>query len=296
MTAKFLSVAVAVAIGLSAGPARAQVAETEFRATLDALERDRAPLSPLHDTKNIQAALRPDDIVVVFFLAEPQSSRWVISREHLVFDRIAGRAAIEKDASRLRELLRAPSAGRELEAASRQLGGMLFEGLSTADDRPMVIVPHGALHDVPFEVLTLQNRMVVERHAVSYAPSLNALVQLRRSPDNTAPFRVLAAGNSEQHLRAIGFFQRLYREMNQGHPSAEALRRAKIAYLNNPQYSHAFYWSSLVLVGDGTRVIVGQRVSQPRDLEILAVGLALGALAVVFRQLSSRRLQKRKES
>ena len=80
MTAKSLSVAVAVAIGLSAAPARAQSAETEFRATLDALERDRAPDSPLDDTKSIQAALRPDDIVVVFFLAEPQSLRWVISK------------------------------------------------------------------------------------------------------------------------------------------------------------------------------------------------------------------------
>ncbi len=285
MTAKFLSVAVAVAIGLSAGPARAQ----------DDPSRPVARDSSLQDTKSIQAALRPDDIVVVFSLAEPQSFRWVISREHLVFDRIAGRAAIEKDAARLLELLRSPSAEAELNAVSRQLGGMLFEGISTADDRPMVIVPHGILHYVPFEVLTLQNRMVVERHAVSYAPSLNALVELRRTPANTSPFRVLAVGNSEQQLRAIGFFQRLYRELNQGHPSEEALRRAKIAYLTNPLYSHPFYWSSLVLVGDGTRVIVGQPVAQPLDLEMLAIALALTALSVVFRQLPTVWVRKRKE-
>ena len=101
---------------------------------------------------------------MVFFLAEPQSFRWVISREHLVFDRIAGRAAIERDAMRLLALLRSPSTGVEIKAASRQLGGMLFEGISTADGLPMVIVPHGVLHDVPFEVLALQDRMVVERH------------------------------------------------------------------------------------------------------------------------------------
>ena len=85
---------------------------------------------------------------------------------------------------------------------------MLFEGISTADDHPMVMVPDGVLHDVPFEVLTLQNRMVVERHAVSYAPSLNALVQLRRSPANTAPFRVLLsaipnAGFADEFFAAV---------------------------------------------------------------------------------------------
>ena len=97
---------------------------------------------------------------------------------------------------------------------------MLFDGISTADDRPMVIVPHGALQDVPFEVLTLQNRMVIERHAVSYAPSLNALVQLRRLPANTAPFRVL--WNSNESF-AAEFVQRFNREMNQGHSSEEAI-------------------------------------------------------------------------
>ena len=74
-----------------------------------------------------------------------------------MFDRIAGRAAIEKEVTRLRELLRAPSAVPNVKRGVRALGGMLFDGISTADDRPMVIVPHGVLHDVPFEVLTLQN-------------------------------------------------------------------------------------------------------------------------------------------
>lgn len=132
----------------------------------------RSAYPTLLATKGVQAALRPEEIVVTFFLAEPHSFRWVMSKEHLVLDRIAG-GAIE----------------------SARLGGLLFEGISTADDRPMVVVPHGVMHYVPFEVLTLQNRMVIERHAVSYASSLNALVQLRNTPANTAPFRVLAIGN-----------------------------------------------------------------------------------------------------
>ena len=275
--------AVAIAIGFSFAPAQAQDTETQFRARLDALERESAEHdgSPaLLDTKSIQAALRPDDIVVVFFLAEPQSFRWVMSNEHIVFDRIASRAVIEKEVTGLGQLLRAPSAGGDLKAAASRLGGMLFDGISTADDRPMVIVPHGVLQDVPFEVLTLQNRMVIERHAVSYAPSLNVLVQLRRSPANTAPFRVL--WNSNEGF-AAEFVQRFNHELNQGHSSEEALRRAKVAYVNHPRYSHPFYWSSVVIFDDGTRSLGEKTAAEPIGLTILAAALALSALAIVFR-------------
>ena len=284
MTATLLRLAVALTIGLSFAPAQAQDAETEFRARLDALERERAARdgSPaLLDTKAIQAALRPDDIVMVFFLAEPQSFRWVMSNEHIVFDRIASRAVIEKEAAGLGQLLRSTATGDEFKAAASRLGAMLFEGISTADDRPMVIVPHGVLQDVPFEVLTLQNRMVIERHAVSYAPSLNVLVQLRRSPANTAPFRAL--WNSNETF-AAEFEQQFNRALNQEHSSAEAMRRAKVAYLNHPRYSHPFYWSSLIMFGDATPALAGKRMAEPVGLTMLAAALTLSALAIVFRR------------
>ena len=158
---------------------------------LDVAERARARSLPDHpallDSKTLQGGLGPDEIVVAFFLAEPDSFRWVMSREHLVLDRIAGRAAIEKQAAHLRDLLRAPSSPDAVTEVSAQLGAMLFDKISTADERPLIVVPHGVLHDVPFEVLQLQGKMLIERHAVSHAPSLNALVQLRRVLANPAP-------------------------------------------------------------------------------------------------------------
>jgi CHAT domain-containing protein len=289
--------------------------------------------------------------------------------------------------------------------------------------------------------------MLIERHAVSYAPSLNALVQLRRSRSNTAPFRVLAVGNpalrraaadhdgaaalrrgdvdnlallgplpfAEQELHAIGrtfrdrtrilsgasaresglrdgslaqypvlhfathglvsdvqpkrsglllapetgedgllqmgeiyglglnanlvvlsacqtalgreitgegliglsraffyagarsvvatlwnlndrfaaeFVERFYRELNQGHSSEEALRRAKVAYVNHPRYSHPFYWSSLVMLGDGTGVLVSEPVRQPLSLTAIALALAMAAVAVTVQQLRRGKEQR----
>ena len=402
---------------------------TALRVEHPSLAEARYPT--LLDTTGVQAALRPDEIAVTFFLAEPSSFRWVLSREHVVLDVIAGRRAIEAAAERLRELVSTPANGGEAGRAAEKLGAMLFNGISTADDRPMVVVPHGALNYVPFEVLPLQGKLLIERHAVSYAPSMNALVQLRRSPANTAPFRVLAVGNpaiahapasaergdvenlallgplpfADQELHAIGrtfrdrtrimsgasareselrdsstaqypvlhfathglvsderpkrsglllapetgedgllqmseiyglglkanlvvlsacqtalgreitgegliglsraffyagarsvvatlwnlndrfaaeFVERFYSELNQGHSSEEALRRAKIAYVDHPQYSHPFYWSSLVMIGDGTGALVTDPIPQPKTQLLLAISLSLLAVAIAF--------------
>ena len=162
--------------------------------------------APRLDTTAVQAVLRPDEIVFVFALAEPNSFRWVISREHFVFDRIAGRTAIEAEAARLRELLRAPDSSAALTGASKQLGAMLFDKISTADDRPLIVIPDGELHHVPFERLELQGRSVSERHTVSYAPSPHALVEVRRAQASKARETVplaLAVGLSVAALLVV---------------------------------------------------------------------------------------------
>ena len=83
---------------------------------------------------------------------------------------------------------------------------------------------------------------------------------------------------------AAEFVQRFSRELNEGQSSEEALRRAKVAYANHPRYSHPFYWSSLVMLGDGTRPLVVEPIPQPRGQIFLAVLLAIAALGVFTRR------------
>ncbi len=120
---------------------------------------DRAPL----DVARAQAVLRPDEIAVAFFLDEPNSVRWVMSHEHAVMDRVAGRAEIES-------------------STTAELGELLFVGLTTAEGRPMVIIRDGALERVPFDALQVEGRPLGERHPLSYATSIDAFVQMRGSP------------------------------------------------------------------------------------------------------------------
>ena len=397
----------------------------------------------------IQASLRQGETVIAFFLSEPNSLRWTVRRDVIQLDKLPGRAAIERDAGRVRDLLRGLSPEKDLRDATAQLSAALFTGVDFSGDAPLTLIPHGILHYIPFEVLPVGDRLLVERHAVSYAPSLNALVQLRRSPPSASAFRVLAVGDpaldsprasasraarsgqgqrindlenlslleplpyAAQELQAIGrtfpdrtrmlsgagaretdlrspltarfpvihfathglvsdaqpkrsgllmapepgedgllqvgeiyglglkanlivlsacrtalgkeitgegliglsraffyagarsvvatlwnlndrfaaeFVERFYRELNTGISAEEALRRAKAAYVNDPKYSHPFYWSSLVLLGDGTMPLVPEPVQQPRTLTIMA-GL-LVVLAVVVTAARSRKSAK----
>ena len=84
---------------------------------------------------------------------------------------------------------------------------------------------------------------------------------------------------------AAEFVERFYRELNTGATAEEALRRAKLAYVNHPRYSHPFYWSSLVMVGDGTRPLVPEPVPPARAQLILALALALAAVTIGAREL-----------
>jgi CHAT domain-containing protein len=145
--------------------------------------------------KAVQRALRPNETAVAFFLGEPVSFRWVISRDQLRLQRLPGRAAIEKQAGRVRQVLSAPTDMPGVTAETAALAAMLFADLSADADRPLVIVPHGVLHYIPFETLPLGGAPIVTRHAVTYMPSLNSLVHLRRAPRHAGAMRVLAVGN-----------------------------------------------------------------------------------------------------
>ena len=420
--------------------ALAALAETEqarekflvaMRVEHPALAEARYPT--LLPAAEIQRSLRPGERAFAFYLTEPTSIRWTITRDQISVARLPARGEIELQARRVRELLNTPSGLAATRDATGKLAAALFQDADLTGDRPIVIVPHGVLHYIPFEVMPAGDRLIVERHAVSYAPSLNALVQLRRAPANAAPFRVLAVGNppigsaphaasragelenlamlaplpfAEQELQSIGrtfpgharilsgtsaresdlrspdlarypvihfathglvsdaqpkrsslllapeqgedgllqtseiyglglkanlivlsacqtalgkeitgegliglsraffyagarsvlatlwnlndrfaaeFIERFYRELNTGLSTEEALRRAKAAYVNDPRYAHPFYWSSLIVLGDGTPTLVAEPVSRSLSQLVLAgafLTLAVGITAL----------------
>jgi CHAT domain-containing protein/Tfp pilus assembly protein PilF len=108
--------------------------------------------------------------------------RSLTQRARRIHERLAARdLAFADDARQLYELLLAP--------ARRQLEGKTH----------FVIVPDGALWEVPFQALQDgAGRYLIESAAVSYAPSLTVLREtLRRRPATARPASVLAMGKAD---------------------------------------------------------------------------------------------------
>lgn len=146
-------------------------------------------------TSDLKGLLRPGEAALSFYLSEPESFRFLVTRDRVAVQRLAGRAAIEKQVERVRALIRAPSETASVRREAAALAELLLSGLDLAAESPLVVVPHGALNYLPFEVLPLSGKPLLVRHAVSYAPSLNSLAWLRKTPVNPAKFRILAIGD-----------------------------------------------------------------------------------------------------
>lgn len=87
-------------------------------------------------------------------------------------------------------------------AASKQLRAQLFQGLDgwLAGLDHLIVVPDGALWQVPFQALQDENgRYLIEQLSVSYTPSLSALAALtaRKTSRPRVPTRVVALGDPQ---------------------------------------------------------------------------------------------------
>jgi len=90
-----------------------------------------------------------------------------------------------------------------LDDLGRKLIAPLWEELASAS--AVIIIPHGPLHALPFQALRMDERYLVETHAISYAPSAAVLKFCRKKsahPGTQAPFsgRPLLAGIPDERI------------------------------------------------------------------------------------------------
>src|SRR5439155_24022748 len=113
----------------------------QFRLTLrvehPALAEARYP--GLAGIPELQRTLRADEVVVSYILSEPQSFRWVVTRNRVSVASIAGRKVIEAQAERLRRLVRAPSDLDGVRAEAGALAAFVFAGMELPREAPLVI-------------------------------------------------------------------------------------------------------------------------------------------------------------
>jgi hypothetical protein len=75
-----------------------------------------------------------------------------------------------------------------------------------------------------------------------------------------------------------------YKNLQQGHDKAIALRKAKLSYLNNTNdenLQHPFYWAGFVLSGDESPIQLEANLSWESSSTIIFILVAVTILAAV---------------
>ncbi len=138
---------------------------------------------------------------------------FVITRAGLRSYPLPGIDSLDRQVERFVALLQSDAPVSEL---AKRLGSFLL-GAAVADLPPtierLVIVPDGVLHRLPFEALMLgDGRVVLERFAVTLAPSATIALNLWRRPADHRPVTLLAFGDPKFEREAEpGSDARVYR-------------------------------------------------------------------------------------
>ena len=145
-----------------------------------------------------RTVIADDEALVSLYLGTRRSFAWVVTRDRVATivlpasDRVA--SSVRDGLAALRDPLAAGD--RRIAALSRAI--RVDDVVAAANRRRIVVVPAGALFDVPFDALVDgAGRPLVERLAFTYAPSASALAFLRsetRRPGAPAP-AVIAVAN-----------------------------------------------------------------------------------------------------
>jgi CHAT domain-containing protein len=171
--------------------AEEQLAPLETQLFSRARAVSRTPLT----LREVQGTLRPDELLVEFALAEPDSYGVVVTRNSARLLQLPSRNAVEKPVSLL---VRAIRDGKSADAEARAVSDLLLAGIpELATHKRLIVSADGELHQLPFELLTSHaGRRVVESHVVSYVQSGSILAVLRRRPatrTNERPALAIAA-------------------------------------------------------------------------------------------------------
>jgi CHAT domain-containing protein len=127
--------------------------------------------------------LASDESLLSLYLGANRSVAWIVAPDRLSTITLPPAKDVETFVRAALEELRNPLARdrASLVALSRALS--VDRIVKTAQGKRLIVVPHGILYDVPFEALLDDSgRPLVERFAVSYAPSASSLAFLRSAP------------------------------------------------------------------------------------------------------------------
>lgn len=151
-----------------------------------------APRTPA--IKELVAGLPADLVLVRYFVGEENTFAWTIEEGRPKLWRLGSTAELLPLVSELLSRVTRPAAeGQQAAlAAARKLSRILLEPLRRAPaGRKVLVVPHGAIYRVPFDILPVEvgakARFLIEERELFFAPSISVFRVLRSTTSRTRP-------------------------------------------------------------------------------------------------------------
>lgn len=160
------------------------------RARADALANSN-PGASMVSLADVQATLHGDELLVQYALGDSTTYAWIVTRDDTRLVSLPARAGIESDVRAMRDAMARPGFGDEVlrDVASRLYEHLLPEDLVEPGEGRLIVVPDGALHELPFEALIhgggdasswTDVDFLGARTPIVYAPSSSVFVAGRR--------------------------------------------------------------------------------------------------------------------
>jgi len=144
---------------------------------------------------DIRALMPPDEALIEYYYSEGEMFAFILTREGLKSMRLNSDKLVE-DVRQFRSLLETPASSDYL-TFSRSLYKRIFASFEKMlDKKKLAIVPHGALHYLPFNALQNDRGYLIEQYSIRILPSASVIKYLhaRRA---SKPGDILAFGNPD---------------------------------------------------------------------------------------------------
>ncbi|MFL9900660.1 CHAT domain-containing protein [Paraburkholderia fungorum] len=141
----------------------------------------------------VRNALKPNEAIVEFHSLEKSTIVWVIRNDGLKgYTLPIARADMDSAVTDIRNAImrRRPSAI----TYGDKLYALLIAPLGLRANERLIIVPHGALHYLPFQALHSADGFLIQQHAIALEPSASVAVQLEQREQPVAS-NLVAFGN-----------------------------------------------------------------------------------------------------
>jgi CHAT domain-containing protein/predicted negative regulator of RcsB-dependent stress response len=140
-----------------------------------------------------RSALKPDEAIVEFHSLEKSLVVWVVRRDGLTGHTLPiSRADLSAAVTDLRNAIVRRS--RAALTYGDKFNALLIGPLGLRPNERLIIVPHDALHYLPFQAFHDASGFLIERHAIALEPSASIAVQLAQRQQRIAS-NLVAFGN-----------------------------------------------------------------------------------------------------